>query len=95
MNQQTVDVTYVAKLARLNLSPAEIEKFQSQLGQILTHVEEIRKLDVSSIEPTAHATPLTNVFRNDEIRPSLKIEEALQNAPRKGDDLFVVPKVVE
>lgn len=94
-NQPAMDITYVAQLSRLNLSREEIERFQAQLSQVLTYVQQLSQLDVSAIEPTAHASPQTNVFRSDEIQPSLKIEASLQNAPRKNNDLFIVPKVVE
>lgn len=90
-----MDVTYVAQLARLKLSPEEIERFQSQLNQVLAYVEQLKELDVEGIEPTAHAMPRTNVFRGDVEGPSLTEEAALQNAPRQANRLFVVPKVVE
>ena len=95
MKPGSIDVTYVAKLARLDLSTEEIARFQTQLGQILNHVEQLRKLDVTGIEPTAHAIPQVNIFRSDEVRPSLSVEEALQNAPQKMNDLFRVTRVVE
>ncbi len=90
-----MDVTYVAQLARLKLSPEETERFQSQLNQVLAHVDELKQLDVEGIEPTAHAIPRTNVFRDDVGSPSLTEEAALQNAPRQANHLFMVPKVVE
>lgn len=90
-----IDVTYVAQLARLGLSPEETTTFQTQLKQVLAYVEQLRQLNVDGIEPTAHAAPRVNVFREDEVRPSLKTEEALQNAPQKVNDLFQVPRVVE
>ncbi|MGA2747530.1 MAG: Asp-tRNA(Asn)/Glu-tRNA(Gln) amidotransferase subunit GatC [Verrucomicrobiota bacterium] len=89
------DVKYVAHLARIALSPAEEEKFGAQLSNILGYIEKLNQLDVSQIEPTAHAVPLVNVFRADEIRPSLPTEEALRNAPAKANGLFIVPKIVE
>lgn len=95
MKQNVVDVNYVAQLARLKLSPAEVSKFQEQLGQVLNHVEQLRKLTVEEIVPTAHAVPRVNVFRVDEIQPSLSLDKALQNAPQRVNDLFKVPKVVE
>jgi aspartyl-tRNA(Asn)/glutamyl-tRNA(Gln) amidotransferase subunit C len=90
-----MDVPYVAQLARLRLSPEEVEQFQSQLNQVLSYVEQLKQLNVEGIEPTAQAVPRTNVFRADDGTPSLPAEAALQNAPRKANDLFVVPKVVE
>src|SRR5882762_2641472 len=90
-----LDVKYVAHLARLNLTPAEEQKFGAQLGQVLGYIEKLNQLDVSHVEPTAHAVPLVNVTRADEIRPSISNDEALKNAPAKANGLFVVPKIVE
>jgi len=90
-----LDVKYVAHLARLSLTPAEEQKFGAQLGQVLGYIEKLNQLDVSRVEPTAHAVPLVNVTRPDEIRPSISNEEALKNAPAKANGLFVVPKIVE
>ena len=89
------DVRYIAQLARLDLSDAEIAKFQSQLGQILSHVEKLRQVDVSGVEPTAHANQVVNVFRADEPRDWFTPEVALANAPRSANGLFIVPKVIE
>lgn len=89
------DVKYVAHLARIALAPAEEEKLAAQLGNILGYIEKLKELDVNEVEPTAHAVPLINVFRPDEIRPSLSNEEALRNAPSKANGLFLVPKIVE
>ena len=88
-------MTYVAQLARIGLSPEETTTFQTQLKQVLAYVEQLRQLNVDGIEPTAHAAPQVNVFHEDEVRPSLKIEDALRNAPQKVNDLFQVPRVVE
>jgi aspartyl-tRNA(Asn)/glutamyl-tRNA(Gln) amidotransferase subunit C len=90
-----VDVKYVAHLARISLTPEEEAKFGAQLKNILGYIEKLNQLDVSHIEPTAHAVPLVNVFRKDEVRPSLSNEDALRNAPAKANGLFVVPKIVE
>ena len=90
-----IDVKYVAHLARLILSPEEEEKFGAQLGQILAYIEKLKEVDVNRVEPTAHAMPLVNVTRPDEIRASMSNEEALRNAPAKANGLFIVPKIVE
>jgi len=90
-----IDVKYVAHLARLALTPEEEKKLSTQLGSILGYIEKLRELDVSNVEPTAHAVPMVNVTRADEVRPSLPREEALRNAPRQANGLFVVPKIVE
>ncbi len=89
------DIKYVANLARLKLTPEEEQKLGSQLGNILGYIEKLKEVDVSNIEPTAHAFPLINVFRQDEVRPSLPHDEAMKNAPSKSGGLFVVPKIVE
>jgi aspartyl-tRNA(Asn)/glutamyl-tRNA(Gln) amidotransferase subunit C len=89
------DVQYVARLARIALTPAEEEKFGVQLSHVLGYIEKLNQLDVSGIEPTAHAVPMVNVVRTDEVRPSLTNEEALRNAPAKANGLFLVPKIVE
>jgi len=90
-----LDVQYVARLARIALTPAEEQKFGAQLSQVLGYIEKLSQLDVSGIEPTAHAMSLVNVARPDQVRPSLTNEEALRNAPAKANGLFMVPKIVE
>lgn len=89
------DVAYVAKLARLNLSPAETALFQMQLGHVLEHADKLKEIDVTAVEASAHAIPMFNVFREDEPRAWFTAEQALQNAPAKANGLFVVTKVVE
>ena len=95
MASAEIDVKYTAHLARLALTPDEEKKLSAQLGGILGYIEKLRELDVTNVEPTAHAVPLVNVTRVDEIRPSLPHEEALRNAPRQSNGLFIVPKIVE
>jgi aspartyl-tRNA(Asn)/glutamyl-tRNA(Gln) amidotransferase subunit C len=90
-----IDVKYVAHLARLSLSPEEERKIGAQLGNILGYIEKLKEVDVSGVEPTAHAFPLVNVTRPDEVRPSLPHEDALRNAPAQANGLFIVPKIVE
>jgi len=90
-----LDVAYVARLARLNLSEEETRLFQSQLGHVLEHASKLRQVDVSKVEATAHAIPVFNVFREDEPRDWFSAEEALSNAPQKANGLFIVTKVVE
>jgi aspartyl-tRNA(Asn)/glutamyl-tRNA(Gln) amidotransferase subunit C len=95
MASAELDVKYTAHLARLALTPDEEKKLGAQLGNILGYIEKLRELDVSDVEPTAHAVPMVNVTRADEIRPSLPHEDALLNAPKQANGLFIVPKVVE
>ena len=90
-----IDVKYVAHLARLALTPEEEQKIGAQLESVLQYIEKLKEVDVSAVEPTAHAFPLVNVTRPDEVQPSLSNEEALQNAPAKANGLFMVPKIVE
>jgi aspartyl-tRNA(Asn)/glutamyl-tRNA(Gln) amidotransferase subunit C len=90
-----IDVKYVAHLARLSLSPEEEQKIGAQLGNILGYIEKLKEVDVTGVEPTAHAFPLVNVTRPDEVRPSISSEEALRNAPAHANGLFIVPKIVE
>jgi aspartyl-tRNA(Asn)/glutamyl-tRNA(Gln) amidotransferase subunit C len=90
-----VDVKYVAHLARLALTPEEEARLGAQLKNILGYIEKLKELDVTGIEPTAHAFPLVNVFRADEPRPSMSNEDALRNAPAQSNGLFIVPKIVE
>jgi aspartyl-tRNA(Asn)/glutamyl-tRNA(Gln) amidotransferase subunit C len=90
-----LDVAYVARLARINLTEDEKNAFQKQLDDVLKYVEKLRQADVSHVEAAAHALPIFNVFREDVARESFTAEEALSNAPRKANDLFIVPKVVE
>lgn len=95
MAQAPIDVKYVAHLARLALSPEEEQTLGAQLGKILGYIEKLKEVDVTGVEPTAHAFPLVNVTRPDEVRPSLTQEEALRNAPAQANGLFIVPKIVE
>ena len=90
-----MDIKYVAHLARIALTPEEEQKLGAQLGNILGYIEKLNEVDVSKVEPTAHAIPLVNVSRPDEVHPSLSTEETLGNAPAKANGLFIVPKIVE
>jgi aspartyl-tRNA(Asn)/glutamyl-tRNA(Gln) amidotransferase subunit C len=90
-----IDVKYVAHLARLSLSPEEEQKIGAQLGSVLGYIEKLKEVDVSQVEPTAHAFPLVNVTRTDKVGPSLSNEVALGNAPAQANGLFIVPKIVE
>jgi len=91
----TFDVSYVAHLARMYLTDAEKQKIAAQLKDVLAYVAKLNELDVSNVEPTAHATPRSNVFRKDEVQPSIDREKILKNAPDQARDLFIVPKIVE
>jgi aspartyl-tRNA(Asn)/glutamyl-tRNA(Gln) amidotransferase subunit C len=93
-SSDSIDVTYVADLARLRLSAEEIATFQKQLGDVLGYVKQLEKVDVSGVSLLGDAD-LKNRLRADELKPSLSVEEALANAPRQENNLFVVPRMVE
>ena len=90
-----LNIDHVAKLARLALTPEEKATFAQQLGHVLHHIEQLGKVDVSGIEPTAHAFAVTNVWAEDAACPGLPVEQALRNAPAQRENMVVVPKVVE
>ena len=94
-NTDSFDISYVAHLARMHLTDAEKAKISAQLKNILAYVAKLNELDVSRVEPTAHATPLSNVFRQDEEEPSIDRDKVLKNAPEQARDLFIVPKILE
>jgi aspartyl-tRNA(Asn)/glutamyl-tRNA(Gln) amidotransferase subunit C len=89
-----LDVRYIARLARINLNDAETEVFQKQLDDVVHYVEKLRQADVSHVE-IANVLPMSDVFREDAPRDWFTAEQALINAPRQANGLFVVPKVVE
>lgn len=89
------DVEYIAGLARIHLKDDEIAKLTTNLEGILGYVEKLEKLDVTGVEPTSHALPLQNVFREDIVRPSLSQDNALKIAPQKHDGAFKVPQIIE
>jgi aspartyl-tRNA(Asn)/glutamyl-tRNA(Gln) amidotransferase subunit C len=91
---QSIDVTYVADLARLRLSPEEIATFQKQLGDVLGYVSQLAEVDVSQISLLGEAD-LKNRLRADIVVPSLPVAEALANAPAQDNNLFVVPRIIE
>jgi aspartyl-tRNA(Asn)/glutamyl-tRNA(Gln) amidotransferase subunit C len=90
-----LDIDHIAKLARLALTPEEKAKFSQQLGDVLHHIEQLAKVDVTGVEPTAHASPVFNVWQADVAQPGLSVEAALRNAPSQRQNMIVVPKVVE
>ena len=90
MRLTTADVKHVAELARLGLSDEEIERLREQLSSILDHIAALEELDTSAIPPTAQVLPLSNVMRDDVVRPSLPRESVLMNAPRQSEGFFEV-----
>jgi aspartyl-tRNA(Asn)/glutamyl-tRNA(Gln) amidotransferase subunit C len=84
-------VLHVARLARLDLRPDEVDRLTDELGAILAAVSKVAELDLSGVPPTSHPLDLVNVWDDDEPRPSLPLDEALANAPAREGDLFRVP----
>ncbi|MBT8043147.1 MAG: Asp-tRNA(Asn)/Glu-tRNA(Gln) amidotransferase subunit GatC [Kiritimatiellales bacterium] len=90
-----MDVGYVAKLACVDLTDEETKLFQGQLDQILHYVEQLNELDVKDVEPTAHAIPVYNVLREDEVGTSLNHQDVMANAPASTDGQIRVPKIID
>ena len=90
-----IDIEKVAKLARLELSEDEKKTFGSQMEQILTYMEQLNRIDTTGVEPMSHAIPIHNVFREDEVKPSVPQEEVLAIAPDQEDEHFKVPRIIE
>jgi aspartyl-tRNA(Asn)/glutamyl-tRNA(Gln) amidotransferase subunit C len=89
------DVVHVARLARLALTDAELETMREQLNAILSHIDALRAVDTSGVEPTSHAVPQFDVMREDEPKPCFPVEEMLANAPDRVGDFFRVPRIIE
>lgn len=89
------EVEHVARLARLELTAEEKERMRVQLDSILSYIDKLNELDTSAVEPTSHVLPMTNVFREDEVMPSLSQEEVLTNAPDRHESFFRVPRILE
>lgn len=89
------EVNRIARLARLNLDAAEQEAFTRQLNSVLEHMDRLRGIDTTRVQPTYHVLPLVNVLREDVVAPGLTQEEALANAPDPAGGGFRVPKIVE
>ena len=88
------DVEHIAKLAKLEFSDSEKEKFTHQFNDILKYMKQLNSVDTTNVEPLAQVIELQNVFREDVVKPSVTTEEALKNAPDKTDEHFKVPKVI-
>ncbi|MEE9402054.1 MAG: Asp-tRNA(Asn)/Glu-tRNA(Gln) amidotransferase subunit GatC [Desulfobacteria bacterium] len=88
------EVVHVAKLARLNLDEEAIELYTKQLGEILTYMDTLNRVNTENVPSTSHAIFMNNVFREDEVKDSIPADQALANAPQAEDGSFVVPKVI-
>lgn len=89
------DARWIAHLARLELSQAELQTMARQLSGILDYVQQLNNLNTDGVEPLAHPLPILNVFRPDEPAPSLPVDEALANAPKRSGPFYGVPAVFE
>jgi aspartyl-tRNA(Asn)/glutamyl-tRNA(Gln) amidotransferase subunit C len=89
------DVEHVARLARLALTEAELERMRVELAAILQYIEKLEAVDVEGVEPTSHAVPLVNVMRDDEVDPSVEREAMMSNAPDRSGEYFRVPRIIE
>lgn len=89
------DIEYVALLARLKIADKEIEHFTRQLHDIISYIDKLKEVDTKNTPPTTHLLPLKNVFRKDAVKPFREIKGFLDIAPRKKDNFFEVPKVIE
>jgi aspartyl-tRNA(Asn)/glutamyl-tRNA(Gln) amidotransferase subunit C len=91
----SLEVQKVALLGRLKLSEAEVADYTLKLGQVLGYVEVLNEVDTENVEPLVHAVELSNVFRADEVRPSLPPGEALANAPKTDGRFYLVPQILD
>lgn len=95
MNRTELDLDALARLARITLTPEEKATFARQLTELLGHIERLSQVDVSGIEPSAHAHPQYNVWQDDVPRAGFLPAEALRNAPAQREQMIAVPKVIE
>ena len=89
------DVEHVARLTRLALTEPELERMREQLNSILAHLDTLRAVDTTGVEPTSHAVDVVNVMREDEVEPCLPQDAVLANAPDRSGELFRVPRIIE
>ena len=89
------DVEHVARLARLELEAEDKERMRRELDGILSYIDKLRTLDTEGVEPTAHAVPVTNIMRDDLVRPSFPRSDMMANAPDRCGDFYRVPKIIE
>ena len=89
------EVLHVASLARLKLSEEEAKRLETDMAGIIEFADKLNELDTKGVVPTAHAIPMQNAFRADEVKPSFDRREILKNAPDFDEEGFIVPKVVE
>ena len=90
-----IDVGYVARLARLDLSEEDAGRFQAQLERVLGYIQQLKEVEVEGVEPTAHTASIQNVIRADDVGPCLNHDDVMANAPRQNKGQFSVPKIIE
>jgi aspartyl-tRNA(Asn)/glutamyl-tRNA(Gln) amidotransferase subunit C len=90
-----ISIEHLSQLARLSLTEEEKSRYGNQLDNILHYVEKLNELDTEGIEPTSHVISISNVMREDTLRPSLDRDDALMNAPDRTDAFYRVPKIIE
>ena len=95
MKLSSKEVEYVARLARLEITDKETEKFTAQLNDILGYIDKLNELDTTGVEPMTHAIAVTNAFREDKIIDSIGTKKSLANAPDGRGEFFRVPKVID
>ncbi|MFH0732733.1 MAG: Asp-tRNA(Asn)/Glu-tRNA(Gln) amidotransferase subunit GatC [Candidatus Omnitrophota bacterium] len=95
MRIKTDQIKYTAKLARIDLTHAQASVLSRHLNSILEYIEKLNELDTSKVEPLSHALDMFNVLRDDNVKKSLSVEDALKNAPSVKNGFFEVPKVIE
>ena len=91
----SIDLKHIARLSRLHLTDEELQFFETQVGKILSFVDKLKEVNVDGVEPTSRPLSLSNVFRQDEVKPPLAIEEFLKHAPKAKGRFFEVPKIIE
>jgi aspartyl-tRNA(Asn)/glutamyl-tRNA(Gln) amidotransferase subunit C len=89
------EVEHIALLSRLKLTDEEREQMTTQLNDVMVFFEQLGELDTTDVPPTSHVIPMSSVLREDKVRPSLPVEDVLENAPERAGDTFRVPRVVE
>ena len=95
MSDSSIDVKYVANLARLDLNEEEIQDFTNQLNDIISFVKQLERVDTTNIEPTSHASAVVDVIREDKLRKGMESDVALKNAPDQSNQQFKVTRIVE
>ncbi|MBI4037736.1 Asp-tRNA(Asn)/Glu-tRNA(Gln) amidotransferase subunit GatC [Candidatus Curtissbacteria bacterium] len=95
MSKVKIDINHVSKLANLNLTKEEKEKFEKQLSSVLTYISQLNEIETEGVEPIGHITGMVNVLREDEPRPSLSQEDSLLNASKKQNGFFQVDSIFE